>query len=205
MDPYHGVSPLGHWQIANVVPEQEDERHQEMWPIYVSKHEEVAVCCCTRTEWEQMLQSCEHAKECELPTFMSQKAKDAHERRHFHITGQIVPDHFTSKRVLCDPEYQKEISYQERNNNLPLTETIKLIQQLEVVDIFESQVGIIGIFASLAQLRAAGEVAWDGIRYSPHRRLRIQVRADSREVVYKTQAARPRNGYCRRKRKEVRM
>ena len=102
-------------QIANVVPEQERERHQEMWLIHVSKREEVAVCC-TRTEWEHVLQSCEHAKECGWPTFMAQKAQDAHERRNFHIAEQITPDHFTM--VLRNPEYWREISYQERNNNL---------------------------------------------------------------------------------------
>ena len=49
-------------QIADVVSNQVGQRRQEMWLIHVSKREEVAVCC-TRTEWEQVLQSCEHAKE----------------------------------------------------------------------------------------------------------------------------------------------
>ena len=50
-------------KIANVVPEVGGDHQQEMWLIHVSKCEDVAVCC-TRTECEQVLQSCEHAKEC---------------------------------------------------------------------------------------------------------------------------------------------
>ena len=64
---------------------------------------------------------------------MAQKTQDAHERRHFQIAEQIAPEHFT--RVLRDPEYWRDTSYQERNDNLFLSETIKLIQQLMVGDI----------------------------------------------------------------------
>ena len=53
---------------------------------------------------------------------MAQKTQDAHERRHFQIAEQIAPEHFT--RVLRDPEYWREISYNERNNNLLLLEII---------------------------------------------------------------------------------
>ena len=62
LTPDDGVSPES-VQIANVVPEQGGDHQQEMWLIHVSKCEDVAVCC-TRTECEQVLQSCEHAKEC---------------------------------------------------------------------------------------------------------------------------------------------
>ena len=84
-------------QIANVVPEQGRERHQEMWLIHVRQREEMAVYC-TQLEWEHVLQSCEHAKECGWQAFMAKKAQDAHERRNFQIAEQIAPDHFT--RVL---------------------------------------------------------------------------------------------------------
>ena len=50
-------------QIARVVPEEGGDSKQDMWLMHVSQREEVAVCC-TRIEWEQVLQSCEHAKEC---------------------------------------------------------------------------------------------------------------------------------------------
>ena len=95
----------------------------------------------TRTEWEQVLQSCEHAKECCWPTIMAQKAQDAHEGRHFQIAEQIVPDHVT--RVLRDPEYWRETSFQDRNNNLLLSETIRLIEQLNVGGISIIQCGIL--------------------------------------------------------------
>ena len=49
---------------------------------------------------------------------MAQKAQDARERRHFQISEQTAPDHFI--KVLRDPEYWEEISYQERNYNLLL-------------------------------------------------------------------------------------
>ena len=50
---------------------------------------------------------------------MAQKAQDAHERRHFQIAEPTVSDHFI--RVLRDPEYWREISYQELNSNLLLS------------------------------------------------------------------------------------
>ena len=75
---------------------------------------------------------------------MAQHAQDAHESRHFLIAEQIAPDHFT--RVLRDPEYWRKISYQERNNNLLLSETIKLIEQMKVasgdIDIIECGIEI---------------------------------------------------------------
>ena len=40
------------------------------------------------------------------------------------------------------PEYWGEISYQERNNNLLLSETIKLIEQMKVGDIDIIECGI---------------------------------------------------------------
>ena len=104
-------------QIANVVPEQGGQRRQEMWLIHVSKCEEGAVCC-TWTEWGQVLQACEHAKECRWLVFIAQKVQDADEHRNFQIAEQIAPDHVT--RVLWDPEYWREISNQEQNNNLLL-------------------------------------------------------------------------------------
>ena len=73
MASYHGL------QIANVVPEQEDNVARR---CHVSESKEVAVYC-TRTEWEQVLQSCEHAKECGWPAFMVQKAQDTHEHMTF--------------------------------------------------------------------------------------------------------------------------
>ena len=54
-------------------------------------------------------------------------------RRRIQIAKQTALDHFI--RVLCDPEYWREISYQELNNNLLLLETIKLIEQMKVCDI----------------------------------------------------------------------
>ena len=68
---------------------------------------------------------------------MAQKAQDAHERRHFQIAEQTDPDHFS--KVICEQEYWRSISNQERNNNLLLAETIKLIEQMKhgVINIIE--------------------------------------------------------------------
>ncbi len=74
-------------QIAHAVPEENGRRYQEMWLIHLAKNHNVTVYC-TSTEWEQVLQSCGHVKECGLVAFMAQKAQDAHESRH------IVPVHF---------------------------------------------------------------------------------------------------------------
>ena len=57
---------------------------------------------------------------------MAQKAQDAHKRKHIQIVEQIAPDHFT--RV--------------RNNNLLLSETIELIEQLKVGDFDIIECGI---------------------------------------------------------------
>ena len=88
-------------QIENVVPEQAGQRFQEMWLVHVSKHEEVAVCC-TQEEWEQVIQSSEHAKDCGWPAFKAKKAQDAHECRHFQIAERIASDHFSES--LREPE-----------------------------------------------------------------------------------------------------
>ena len=67
---------------------------------------------------------------------MAQKAQEAYERRYLQIAEQTASDHFI--RVLRDPEYWGEISYQERklrNNNLLFSETIKLIEKMKVGDI----------------------------------------------------------------------
>ena len=68
---------------------------------------------------------------------MAQKVQDAHERRHFQLAAQTAPDHFVM--VLSEPEYWRSVSYQERNNNLLLAETIKIIEQMKngVIDIIE--------------------------------------------------------------------
>ena len=52
-------------KIASVVPDDSNDRKQEMWVIQasVSLSDEIAVFC-SRNEWEQVKQSCEHAKEC---------------------------------------------------------------------------------------------------------------------------------------------
>ncbi len=73
---------------------------------------------------------------------MAQKAQDAHEHRHFQLAEQTAQDHFV--KVLREPEYGKSISYQERNNNLLLAETIKLIEQMKhgVIDIIECGIEI---------------------------------------------------------------
>ena len=44
--------------------------------------------------------------------------------------------------MLRDPEYSSEITYQERNNNLLLSETVGLIRQLEDGDISIIECGI---------------------------------------------------------------
>ena len=49
------------------------------------------------------------------------------------IAEQIAPDHFT--RVLSNPEYWREIGYQEWYKTLLLSETIKLVVQMQVGDI----------------------------------------------------------------------
>ena len=60
------------------------------WFIHVSKREVIAVCC-SQNEWKQVLQSCEHAKECCWQTFMAQKAQDEHQRRHFQHLESCRP------------------------------------------------------------------------------------------------------------------
>ena len=75
--------------IVNVISEQGRVRSQEMWLIRRSKHEEMAVYC-TPTEWDQVLQSCEHAKECGWTAFMAQKEQDAHELLHYQIADLII-------------------------------------------------------------------------------------------------------------------
>ena len=96
--------------------------------MHASKREEIAVGC-SQNDWKQVLQSCEHAKECGWEAFMAQRAQEAHEQWHLQIAAQTATDHFV--RVLSDQEYRGEISYQERNNNLLLSETIKLIKQMK--------------------------------------------------------------------------
>jgi hypothetical protein len=74
-------------------------------------------------------------------SFMAQKAQDAHERRHhFQTAEHIAPDHLA--RSLCDLEYWASISYQQRNNNLLLSETIGSIRQYEIGDISIIECGI---------------------------------------------------------------
>ena len=71
---------------------------------------------------------------------MAQMAQEAHDRRHLHLAEQTAPDHFVN--VLREPEYWRNISYQERNNSLLLTETIKLIEQKKDGDIDIIECGI---------------------------------------------------------------
>ena len=127
--------------IASVLPDESNDHKQEMWVIQASDRDEIAVFC-SRNEWEQVQQSCEHAKECGWPTFMAQKAQDAHDRRHLQLAEQTASDHFV--KVLREPEYWRNIRYQARNNNLLLVETIKLIEQMKDgdIDIFECGIEI---------------------------------------------------------------
>ena len=112
-------------KIAGVLPDEGNERKQEMWLIQASEHHEIAAFC-SQNEWKHVQQSCEHAKECRWATFMAQKAQDAHKSRHLQLAEQTAADHFL--KVLSEPEYWKSISYQEQNNNLLLAETIKFIE-----------------------------------------------------------------------------
>ena len=49
-------------RIACVVPDESDDRRQEMWVIQVNDRRDIGVYC-TRNEWIQVQPSCEHAKE----------------------------------------------------------------------------------------------------------------------------------------------
>ena len=75
--------------------------------------------CVLHSEWMQasaaIMWACQGVW---LATSMAQRAQEAHERRHLQIAEQTASDHFV--RVLCDPEYWGDISYQEQNNNLLL-------------------------------------------------------------------------------------
>ena len=50
-------------KIASVVPDESNDRKQEMWIIQASNRHEIGVYC-SRNEWKQVQQSYEHAKEC---------------------------------------------------------------------------------------------------------------------------------------------
>ena len=104
------------------------DRRQELWVLHVNDRRDLAIYG-TRNEWTQVKQSSDHAKECGWATFLAQKAQEEHERRHAQIAEQIAPDHFL--RELRDPEYWRNIGCQERNYNLLLAETIKLIGQMK--------------------------------------------------------------------------
>ena len=91
-------------KIASVLPDECNDRKQEMWLIQASGRHEIPVFC-SQNEWKQVQQSCEHAKGCGWATFMAQKAQDAHERRHFQLADQTSPDHFV--RVLREQEYHQ--------------------------------------------------------------------------------------------------
>ena len=111
-----------HWtmvylKIASVVSDESSNSRQEIWGIQASDRHEIGVYC-SRNEWKHVHQSCEHAKECGWLTFMAQMAQDEHDCRHLHIAEQTATDHFV--RELSDPDYWRNIGYQERNNNLLL-------------------------------------------------------------------------------------
>ena len=58
------------------------------------------------------------------------------------MQSNTASDHFV--RVLCDPEYWGDVSYQEQNNNMLLAETIRLIEQMKnnVIDIIKCGIEI---------------------------------------------------------------
>ena len=56
-------------KIASVVPDESNDRRQEMRVIQASYRHEIGVYC-SRNEWKQVQPSCEHAKECGWATFM---------------------------------------------------------------------------------------------------------------------------------------
>ena len=89
-------------KITSVLPDEGSNHKPEMWLIQASNHHELPVFC-SRNEWKQVQQSCEHAKECRCATFMAQRAQDAHEHRHVKIAEQTALDHFV--KVLRDPKY----------------------------------------------------------------------------------------------------
>ena len=60
-------------KIPSVLPDESNDSKQEMWIIQASDRHEIVVFC-SRNEWKQVQQSCEHAKECGWATFMAQKA-----------------------------------------------------------------------------------------------------------------------------------
>ena len=67
-------------------------------------------------------------------------AQDEHDHRHLQLAEQTTSDHFV--KVLREPVYWRNVSYQERNNNLLLAETIKLIEQMKDGDIDIIECGI---------------------------------------------------------------
>ena len=62
---------------------------------------------CSRNEWKQVQQSCEHAKECGWPAFMAQMTQEAHDCRHLQLAEQTASDHLV--KVLREPEYSISI------------------------------------------------------------------------------------------------
>ena len=127
--------------IARVIPDDDGERKQEMWVIKVNERRDIAVYG-TRNEWKQVLQANELAKECGWATFLAQKAQEEHERRHKQIVEQFAPDHYM--RIIRDPEYWRNLGYQECNNNRLLTEIVRIVKQLKnnEIDIIECSIQI---------------------------------------------------------------
>ena len=112
-------------RIVPEVPDESKDRRQEMWVIQVNDRRDVGVYC-TRNEWKQIQQSCEHATECGWATPLAQMVQDEHDKRHLQIAEQTTSDHFIKE--LRDPEYWRSISYQESTNNSLLAESIRLIE-----------------------------------------------------------------------------
>ena len=137
------------------------------------------------------------------------------EQRHLRIE-QTYSDHFVKGHR--EPEYWRSISYQERNSNLLLAETIKLIEQMKhgVIDIMECSIEIgyrgwmyyaqFGMFAipplDHKNLKRLHGMAFGIPRNGPASMTTCVCR--SLGSCSPTQAARPQTGYCRRRGKAVR-
>ena len=60
---YLRTMPVVCLKITSALPDEGNNSKQEMWLIQASNRHEIAEFC-SRNEWKQVQQSCEHAKEC---------------------------------------------------------------------------------------------------------------------------------------------